>query len=82
MEEIEGFHDFLKTCISKHISKSLEWEQVILLACAAYNSLLNEHLKESPLFLMFGRGSIILLNLLLMPIDILGLMRMYFPSKL
>ena len=33
---IEGFHNFLQTCMSKHISKSLEWDQVILLACAAY----------------------------------------------
>ena len=34
---IEGFHNFLKACMSKHVSKSLEWDQVIPLACAAYN---------------------------------------------
>ena len=28
--------------------KSLEWDQVVPLACAAYNLLPNEHSKESP----------------------------------
>ena len=41
--------------------------QVVPLACAAYTSLPNEHSKESPLFLMFGRDPIVLLNSLLMP---------------
>ena len=26
---IEGFHNFLKTCISKHISSQLEWTSVV-----------------------------------------------------
>ena len=26
---IEGFHNFLKACMSKHVSKSLEWDQVV-----------------------------------------------------
>ena len=26
---IEGFHNFLKTCMSKHVSKSLEWDQIV-----------------------------------------------------
>ena len=34
---IEGFHNFLKACISKHVSSRLEWTDVIPLACAAYN---------------------------------------------
>ena len=34
---IEGFHNFLKVCMSKHVSKSLEWDQVMPLACTAYN---------------------------------------------
>ena len=42
---VEGFHNFLKASMSKHVSKSLEWDQVIPLACAAYNFLPNEHSK-------------------------------------
>ena len=66
---IEGFHNFLKhvshTCISKHVSSQLEWTSVIPLACAAYNFLPNEHSKESPFFLMFGRDAVLPLNSLL-----------------
>ena len=47
---IEGFHNFLKACIAKHVSCQLEWTHVIPLACAAYNFLPNEHSKESPFF--------------------------------
>ena len=64
---IEGFHNFLKACIFKHISPQLEWSSVVPLACAAYNFLPNEHSKESPFFLMFGRDSVIPLNKLLSP---------------
>ena len=59
---IEGFHNFLKACISKHISPQLEWTSVVPLACAAYNFLPNKHSKESPFFLMFGRDSVFLLT--------------------
>ena len=52
---IEGFHYFLKTCMGKHIADQLEWDDVTPLACAAYNFMPNEHSKESPFFLMFGR---------------------------
>ena len=45
---IEGFHAFLKACISKHISPQLEWDDLVPLACAAYNFIPNEHSKESP----------------------------------
>ena len=45
---IEGFHNFLKACISKHVSPRLKWTSVVPLACAAYNFLPNEHSKESP----------------------------------
>ena len=31
---IEGFHNFLKSCLAKHVSQTLEWDQVISLACA------------------------------------------------
>ena len=44
----KGFHNFLKACMSKLVPKSLEWGQVILLACTAYNFLPNVHSKESP----------------------------------
>ena len=64
---IEGFHNFLKACIAKHVSSQLEWTQVIPLACAAYNFLPNEHSKESPFFLMFGRDAVLPLNSLLSP---------------
>ena len=43
---IDGFPAFLKACISKHILPQLEWDDLIPLACAAYNFLPNEHSKE------------------------------------
>ena len=64
---IEGFHNFLKACIAKHVSSQLEWTSVIPLACKAYNFLPNEHSKESPFFLMFGRDAVLPLNSLLSP---------------
>ena len=64
---IEGFHGFLKACISKHIAPQLEWDDLVPLACAAYNFIPNEHSKESPFFLMFGRDPVLPLNTLLEP---------------
>ena len=64
---IEGFHAFLKACISKHILPQLEWDDLVPLACAAYNFIPNEHSKESPFFLMFGRDPVLPLNTLLEP---------------
>ena len=64
---IEGFHAFLKACIAKHIASQLEWDVLIPLACAAYNFIPNEHSKESPFFLMFGRDPVLPLNTLLSP---------------
>ena len=64
---IEGFQSFLKACIAKHVSPQLEWTSVIPLASAAYNFLPNEHSKESPFFLMFGRDAVLPLNSLLSP---------------
>ena len=46
---MEGFHNFLKVCMSKHVSKPLEWDQVVPLACTAYNFLPNEHPKGKSL---------------------------------
>ena len=64
---IEGFHHFLKSCTTKHISTTMEWDQVVHLATAAYNFFPNEHSKESPFFLMFGRDPRVPLNTLLTP---------------
>ena len=64
---IEGFYAFLKACISKHISPQLEWDDLVPLACTAYNFIPNEHSKESPFFLMFGRDPVLPLNTLLEP---------------
>ena len=64
---IEGFHAFLKACIPKHEAPQLEWDVLIPLGCAAYNFMPNEHSKESPFLLMFGRDPILPLNTLLGP---------------
>ena len=53
--------------MSKHIAPQLEWDDLVPLACAAYNFIPNEHSKESPFFLMFGRDPILPLNTLLEP---------------
>ena len=34
---IELFHYFLKACISRHIMPQVEWDDVVPLACVAYN---------------------------------------------
>ena len=64
---IEGFHAFLKACIAKHVSPQLEWDVLIPLTCVMYNFMPNEHSKESPFFLMFGRYPVSPLNTLLAP---------------
>ena len=51
---IEGFHAFLKTCLAKHMSANVEWDEVCTLVTAAYNFLPNEHSRESPFFIIFG----------------------------
>ena len=66
-DRIEGFHAFLKACISKHITPQCEWDDLLPLACAAYNFMPNEHSKESPFFLMFGPDLVLPLNTLLEP---------------
>ena len=52
--------------IAKHITPQLEWDDVVPLACAAYN-FPNEHSRESPFFLMFGRDPLLPLAKLLRP---------------
>ena len=55
--KIEGFYKFLKSCLAKHISRHREWDDVVPLATALYNWLPNQHPKESPFFVMFGRDA-------------------------
>ena len=64
---IESFHYFLKACIAKHINPQLEWDDVVPLACAAYNFHPNEYSRESPFFLMYGQDPLLPLNKLLQP---------------
>ena len=53
--KIGCFHKFLKACMGKHISKNLEWDNVIPMATAAYNFFPHTPSRERPFFLMFGR---------------------------
>ena len=64
---IEGFHAFLSVYIAKHVAPQLEWDILILLACAAYNFIPNGHSNESPFFLMLGRDPVLPLITLLGP---------------
>ena len=64
---IEGFHNFLKPCLSKQISRNREWDDVTPLATASYNWLLNQHSRESPFFIMFGRDTLTNLQHLIKP---------------
>ena len=63
--KIEGFHRFLKTCISKHINYGLEWDELTPMATACYNLFPNCSARESAFFVMFGRDPINKLNMLL-----------------
>ena len=45
----------------------MEWTEVVPLACASKKFVPNEHSRESPFFLMFGRDPVLPLNLLLAP---------------
>ena len=64
---IEGFHKFFKSCLAKHISRHREWDNVVPLATALYNWLPNQHSKESPFFVMFGRDAVTNLSQLTKP---------------
>ena len=64
---IEGFHKFLKSCLAKHISRHREWDNVLPLATVSYNWLPNQHSKESPFFVMFGRDTVANLSQLTKP---------------
>ena len=61
----EGFHRFLKSCITKHINHRLEWDKLTPMATACYNYFPNCSTRESAFFLMFGRDPVNKLNQML-----------------
>ena len=63
--KIEGFHRFLKACITKHINHGLEWDELAPMATAYYNFFPNCSARESAFFLMFGRDPVNKLNCIL-----------------
>ena len=67
MGELKVSHNFLKSCLAKHISRNREWDDVAPLATASYNWLPNQHSKESPFFVMFGRDALTNLKHLISP---------------
>ena len=57
--KLEGWHKFFKACVAKHIwGNSVEWDELVPLAAAAYNFFPCQVSKESPFVLMFGRDPI------------------------
>ena len=67
MGELKVFTTFLRACLAKHISRNREWDDVAPLATASYNWLPNQHSKESPFFVMFGRDTLTNLKHLISP---------------
>ena len=56
---LEAWHHFFKGCMAKHIrGNAAEWDEVVLLAAAAYNFFPCQASGESPFVLMFGRDPI------------------------
>ena len=55
---LEGFHKFLKASFAKHISRHKEWDDVAAMAAVSYNYMSNQHSKEAPFFVMFGRDAV------------------------
>ena len=53
--------------MAKHISRNREWDDVAPLATASYNWLPNQHSKESPFFVTFGRDTLTNLKHLINP---------------
>ena len=57
--KLEGWHKFFKACVAKHIQgNSVEWDELVPLAAAAYNFFPCQASKESPFVLMFGRDPV------------------------
>ena len=67
MEELKVFTTFLNCVLAKHISRNREWDDVAPLATTSYNWLPNQHSKESPFFVMFGRDTLTNLKHLISP---------------
>ena len=65
LPKIEGFHRFLKACITKHINQGLEWDKLTPMATACYNYFPNYSARESAFVLMFGRDPFNKLNQML-----------------
>ena len=63
--KIEGFHRFLKACITKYINHGLDWDEVAPMATACCNFFPNCSARESAFFLMFGRDPVNKLNSML-----------------
>ena len=64
---LEGFHKFLKASFAKHISRHKEWDNVAAMAAASYNYLPNQHSKEAPFFVMFGRDAVTNIGHIMVP---------------
>ena len=67
MGELKVFTTFLNLVLAKHISRNREWDDVAPLATTSYNWLPNQHSKESPFFVMFGRDALTNLKHLINP---------------
>ena len=67
MAKLESFHYFLKACIAKHVSTTLEWDDIVPLVCTAYNFFPNKHSRECSFFLIFGQDVLVPLVKLLQP---------------
>ena len=64
---LEGFHKFLKASFAKHISRHKEWDNVAAMAAASYNYMPNQHSKEAPFFVMFGRDAVTNIGHIMVP---------------
>ena len=53
-----NFKSILKASFAKHISRHKEWDDVAAMAAASYNYMPNQHSKEAPFFVMFGRDAV------------------------
>ena len=64
---LKGFHKFLKASFAKHISRHKEWDDVAAMAAASYNYMPNQHSKEAPFFVMFGRDAVTNIRHIMVP---------------
>ena len=65
--KIEGFHKFLKPCLSKYMCDRYSWDQLLHIVVGAYNFLPQCTTQESPFFLMFGRDPLLPLENFILP---------------